>query len=147
MTRAMYVLQQYTNTAFVFGNVNYDHAETKAKPSIFIEKPTEAISYDINGKIKFQEEQRGASEFNGNRMNEVYLVSGVIMYDSLVNKDDIVIKDILSEFESKLKVNNSTPFSSWEWTIEPPTLYNNMPQEGEIEFTVKCILWDVSALV
>lgn len=147
MTRAMYDLQQYTDGAFVFGNVNFDHAETKAKPTIYIENPTEEIAYDVNGKIIFQDEQRGASEFNGIRMNEIYLVSGVIMYDSLVNKNDLVIKDILSEFESKLKVNNYTPFSIWEWTVEPLTHYNNIPKEGEIEFTVKCRLWDVSALI
>ena len=147
MTRAMYDLQQYTNTSFVFGNVNYDHPETKAKPSIYIANPTEEIAYDHNGKIIFQEEERGASEFAGNFNDELYLVFGVIMYDSLVNKNDLVIKDILSEFESKLKVNNYDPTSTWKWTIEPPTFYNNIPKEGEIEFTVKCRLWMVSATV
>lgn len=147
MTRAMYDLQQYTNSSFVFGNVTYDHPETQAKPSIYIENPTEALAdtYNHNGKIIFQEEERGSSEFQGNFNDELYLVSGVIMYDSLVNKDDLVIKEILSEFESKLKVNNYSPTSTWKWTIEPPTLYNNIPKEGEIEFTVKCRLRLVSA--
>ena len=129
MTRAMFDLQQYTNTAFVFGNVNYDHPSTKAKPTIYIENPTEEIAYDVNGKIIFQEEERGTNIYSGAFMDEVYLVSGVIMYDSLVNKNDLVIKDILSEFESKLKVNNYSPISTWKWTIEPPTFYNNIPKE------------------
>lgn len=148
MTRAMYDLQQYVNTNFDRTNVAGATIEDLAgKPIIEIENDENTdYSYSVNGRIVFQTEPRGASIFLGDIRHKVYFVSGMIIYDSKIKKDDATIQAILDEMESNLNVNNNSTSRSWRWTVDIPTDYNNMPQNGIIEFTIKSIKLNESAI-
>ncbi len=147
MARKTYDLQQYVLNNFDHTNVTFDHAETKADPTIEIGwLPDTVYAYNFNGRIVFEEELKGTDIEQGEVRHEVDFITGFIKYESKVAQDDIAINGILAELTRILNVNNNLPSRNYKWTVVPPTEFNQNPVMGEIEFTIRSVLFDQSAI-
>lgn len=151
MTRAIFDLQQYWNTNFVFGTLNAlitvgTEALTE-KPPIILEssKIINPPTLTDNCLISLTTEQEGLSIELGDFRHEVYFIDGYIYYESRDDLTDEMIMALRGYLRTLLNTNNNSPSRSYSWTYEG-TEYNESPIAGKIDFTVRATKTDVSAI-
>ena len=147
MGRVMFDLMTDTASDFDHTNVAGATIENLAgDPTIEIEL-REGANYtnNINGRIVFEREPRGTSLERGESRHKVYFIEGRIEYQSLTKKDDATIWSIQAEQERGYNVNNNSTSRTYRRTFES-AIYNNDAIYGVIEFIIKVIETDVSAI-
>lgn len=153
MSRAMYDLQQLQKTNFDHTNVTYGHGGTAADPTIEIEEIflRNDATHNINGRVMFTDEQRGANIDLGEFIHKRFLISGRIEYTNVGTLDggtdgydDKVIKQILDELESVTNVNNNNISRTYSHILLSSD-WNNDLVNPQIEFLYETTETDVSA--
>jgi len=147
MTRAMFDLMTDTSSDFVHTNVAGATIENlTADPSIEVElREGSDYTNNTNGRILFTNEDRGTSLERGEVRHKVYLITGRIEYQSITKKDDATIWSIQAEMERGYNVNNLSASRTYRRTFESAE-YNNDAIYGVIDFILKVIEFDVSAI-
>ena len=134
---------------FVHTNVNGATIENlAADPTIVDLDAFDELTGDasVNGYIVYVDWSEGAAVELGEDRHEVYFLNGFIMYDSLVKNTSATITAIKAEMRRVMNVNNLSTSRVYQRLFQSGSKYNGNHGLGKLDFVIRVIRTDVSAI-